>query len=411
MLLKNIADKRYLFYIAIGMIDLLSFHFIVVLSCLSINIQYVQKLMNEINEDFRVNRGNYGWLLVIFFLDLIFLFYYTTITLYMFMFKENSMFGWKWKDFELGYSKLNCFKKKNDPNNDPNNDPSNTTNGGNNSGNDDTNTSDDNGGNNDSKSVLTTVVPKTWDIDRDFEGNYTWTDGENVYLSLGNYNYILDKETSTWNKKTWNGYSYILGDKIWTDGNNIYLSNNQYQYVLDKSTSTWNKKTWSGLNSFDGSQIWNDGENIYYSQGSNQYVLNKETLTWETKLWTGENPTRGDIWTDGNDIYYSHGTEQYVLDKATSTWNRKTWNGLSNPEGIHIWTYKGNIYYSEDSVANGTSMSQSIHRQYILDKETSTWIEKTWNGYTSFDGMYIWNDEENVYYSNGTSQYTFVSED
>ena len=32
------------------------------------------------------------------------------------MFKENSMFGWKWKDFELGYSKLNCFKKKNDPN-------------------------------------------------------------------------------------------------------------------------------------------------------------------------------------------------------------------------------------------------------------------------------------------------------
>ena len=116
MLLKNIADKRYLFYIAIGMIDLLSFHFIVVLSCLSINIQYVQKLMNEINEDFRVNRGNYGWLLVIFFLDLIFLFYYTTITLYMFMFKENSMFGWKWKDFELGYSKLNCFKKKNDPN-------------------------------------------------------------------------------------------------------------------------------------------------------------------------------------------------------------------------------------------------------------------------------------------------------
>ena len=98
------------------MIDLLSFHFIVVLSCFSINIQYVQKLMNEINEDFRVNRGNYGWLLVIFFLDLIFLFYYTTITLYLFMFKENSMFGWKWKDFELGYYKLNCFKKKNDQN-------------------------------------------------------------------------------------------------------------------------------------------------------------------------------------------------------------------------------------------------------------------------------------------------------
>lgn len=116
MLLNDIADKRYHFYIAIGMIGLLSFHWIVVLSCFSINIQYVQKLMNEINEDFRVNRGNYGWLLVIFFLDLIFLFYYATITLYLFMFKENSLFGWKWKDFETGYSKLNCFKKKNDQN-------------------------------------------------------------------------------------------------------------------------------------------------------------------------------------------------------------------------------------------------------------------------------------------------------
>ena len=121
LLIKDVELQRYHFYIAIGMIDLLSFHFIVVLSCFSINIQYVQKLMNEINEDFRVNRGNYGWLLVIFFLDLIFLFYYTTITLYLFMFKENSMFGWKWKDFEEGYSKLNCFKKKNDQNKDDSN--------------------------------------------------------------------------------------------------------------------------------------------------------------------------------------------------------------------------------------------------------------------------------------------------
>ena len=39
------------------------------------------------------------------------------------------------------------------------------------------------------------------------------------------------------------------------------------------------------------------------------------------------------IWTDGDNTYYSYGSNQYILDKATSTWNTKTWNGFSNIYG------------------------------------------------------------------------------
>jgi hypothetical protein len=45
------------------------------------------------------------------------------------------------------------------------------------------------------------------------------------------------------------------------------------------------------------------------------------------------------------------------------------------------------------------------NNQYILDKSTGTWNGKTWNGLTSFRGLSIWNDGENIYYSNGSSQY------
>jgi hypothetical protein len=41
----------------------------------------------------------------------------------------------------------------------------------------------------------------------------------------------------TWSTKTWTGFTSFQGNYIWTDGENIYYSNNTDQYVLDKSTS------------------------------------------------------------------------------------------------------------------------------------------------------------------------------
>ena len=92
-----------------------------------------------------------------------------------------------------------------------------------------------------------------------------------------------------------------------------------------------------------------------------------------------------------DNIYYSNGINQYVLNKATSTWSTKTWNGFTNLEGSYIWTDGDNIYYSDGSY------------QYVLNKETSTWSAKTWNGLTNPSAAYIWTDGENIYYSGGSS--------
>ena len=245
------------------------------------------------------------------------------------------------------------------------------------------------------------VVAKVWTGLTNFYGQYIWTDGDNIYYSIGSSQYVLDKSTSTWSAKTWTGLTSFYGDYIWTDGDNIYYSYNSTNYVLDKSTSTWNTKTWNGLTNFRGDYIWTDGTNIYYSNSSTQYVLDKSTSTWSEKTWTGlTNFTGKYVWSDGDNIYYSNGgsSSQYVLDKATSTWSQKTWTGLTSFYGDRIWTDGDNIYYS-----NGGSSSQ-----YVLDKSTSTWSTKTWTGgYASINGSYIWTDGTNIYYSYDGDNYEF----
>ena len=239
-------------------------------------------------------------------------------------------------------------------------------------------------------------LAKTWTGLTEFNGEYVWTDGENIYYSYGTTKYVLDKLTSTWSVKSWTGLTSIYGNYIWTDGDNIYYSTGLSQYVLDKSTSTWSTKSWTGLTNFNGSRIWTDGENIYYSYNLDQYILNKSTSTWSTKSWTGLTTINGQhIWTDGDNIYYSNGSNQYVLNKTMSTWSAKTWTGLTNFNGNNIWTDGENIYYS-----NGST-------QYVLNKSTSTWSAKTWTGLTSLYGSYTWTDGENIYHSDSNNQYKF----
>ena len=174
---------------------------------------------------------------------------------------------------------------------------------------------------------------------------------------------------------SWNGFNEVVGRNIWTDGVNYYYSSGVLQYVLDRETSTWIEKTWYGLDNIllFGDHVWNDGENIYYtnvyldsSQDYQQidanFILNKETSTWNP-INMGElavNSIANYRWTDGENIYISFDNEQYVFDKITKTWSQKTWNGLNNFHYNLIWTDGENIYYRQN---------------YVLNKETSTWIE------------------------------------
>ena len=121
----------------------------------------------------------------------------------------------------------------------------------------------------------------------------------------------------TWLSKTWNELTNFNGQYIWTDGDNIYYSYTGNQYVLNKSTSTWTEKIWTGLTNFEADGIWTDGDNIYYNSGgsSDDYMLDKTTSTWSTKSWTGIPSTvyGRDFWTDGDNIYLSSGSSQYYL--------------------------------------------------------------------------------------------------
>ena len=143
--------------------------------------------------------------------------------------------------------------------------------------------------------------------------------------------------------------------------------------------------------------IWTDGENTYYDsrpESTNyetyHYILNDglwEPNKWNIDIWGN------DVWTDGENIYYSLEHDHYQLDKNTMTWVAKTWNGLTYFRGDNIWTDGENIYYSYNS------------DQYVLNKETSTWNTKTWSGVSHPDAMDIWTDGDNTYYSYNNRTY------
>jgi len=104
--------------------------------------------------------------------------------------------------------------------------------------------------------------------------------------------------------------------------------------------------------------------------------------------------SKGDLFILNNKLYEA--TVDINIGDELSSESRfvdKTWNGLSSFNGNNIWTDGEHIYYSYGS------------NRYILDEPTGTWSVKTWNGLSSFSGDNIWSDGENIYYSSVSSQY------
>ena len=124
------------------------------------------------------------------------------------------------------------------------------------------------------------------------------------------------------------------------------------------------------------------------------------------------NTAQGEAYSAGENIQINNGVissnrkipsnrkavRQY-LDKTTSTWSTKTWNGLTNFNGYNIWTDGDNIYWSDGLY------SSNDNPHYVLDKATSTWSVKTWNGLTRFVGGSVWTDGDNIYLSTNRVSY------
>ena len=81
-----------------------------------------------------------------------------------------------------------------------------------------------------------------------------------------------------------------------------------------------------------------------------------------------------------------------MLDKSTSTWSIKTWNGLTNFDGNNVWSDRDTTYFSYSGI------------NYVLDKSTSTWSRISFTGIVSIDANYIWTDGNNTYYSYDANQ-------
>ena len=247
-------------------------------------------------------------------------------------------------------------------------------------------------------------LPKDWEVKTmsvTANPSYVWTDGTDTYYSNSGENYVFNKETQDWESVTFSGLSDFYGLQVWTDGETIYYSMSSNQYVLDKETRTWTAVTWENKPSmFNGQYIWTDGTNTYYSRGSNQYILDIENKTCTAITWNGRTSFNGDsIWTDGENIYCGN----FVLDKETRTWLEITFNFSGDSaviQGNQVWTDGEKIYFSNDSA------------QYVLDKETQTWTQKEWVGLEGIKGINIWSDGTNTYYTQNNVTYikTTVSE-
>ena len=220
--------------------------------------------------------------------------------------------------------------------------------------------------------------------------------GTNEYaISTSEYNYAhYSYDGFSWVSESTLPYEFGYGGGAVVYNNRIYIMgghNNKRGFYY------WDGSSWHSAGSLPydferGSAVVYDNK-IHLLGGMDSGSSN---AYWSTKTWNGiTNFTGNYIWTDGTDIYYSGGgSSQYVLDKATSTWSSKYWDGpFSSIDGTNVWTDGTNVYYSSGS------------KQYVLNKSTSVWSKKTWSGYTRVDGQDIWTDGTNYYYSYNSYQY------
>ena len=284
------------------------------------------------------------------------------------------------------------------------------------------------------KIILTGVEEFSWNGLNDFTGKNVWTDGENIYYSSEDEQFILNEETNTWETKVWYGIDDVVfdGENVWTDGENIYYTYSYIQtsptiqqveinLILNAETSTWSTIDMGEISiGLIANNRWSDGENVYISDNSTgeNYVFNKDTKTWEEKVFQGLTKIQHlSIWSDVNgDVYYGY---SYILNKETSTWEEVNIdNSVMGNYGVsasNIFYFKGKTYgilNLEEMIFPNYNYSTYI---YLFDEETKTWEEvNSWNYgeeqglMTNITGENIWTDGKNVYCSNGTKQYILI---
>lgn len=207
---------------------------------------------------------------------------------------------------------------------------------------------------------------------------------------------------------TWNANSFgmnIEGGYIWTYGNNIYYSrSSNSQYIYNQNTSTFTAYDFGSYSSYiHGNMIYSGvfGNTICFTNSTNtsDYLYIFNGFTFDRYVLSNTSDFTLGLVLSGfvvnNTVYFCKDGVNKVLVYDNSTYSLQdfTFSGLNNIDGAQVWSCGDNIYYS-----NGST-------QYVLDTQTMTWTHKDWNGRTNFYGSEIWNYNLNYFYSNGSTQY------
>lgn len=139
--------------------------------------------------------------------------------------------------------------------------------------------------------------------------------------------------------------------------------------------------------SLNGTDLVENIGSIKVTQNTTYIALFKGSLDTLTVIeWNGLSKFTGAYnWYDGDNIYTDINSKTYILNKETRTWTEISFNGLANPGGV--WSDGVNLYSSV-----GTT-------HYVYDRSSSTWVKKTWSGLTNFSPGKMWRDGDKIYYS------------
>ena len=303
-----------------------------------------------------------------------------------------------------------------------------------------------------------------------------WSDGNDYYCLMQDASYKLNQTSFTWEPITWTGLediSIATGRSIWHFDNNVFYGftkrlatvnsdrvivdrkrlNNNYQKVFTtpeiENDGDFQREKFKDPNNtsqiladytIDGEDIWKTSKGtVYYNDRSRSLYFYRQTRQFENKTWAlpeGTELKHGKyIYTIDNTTYYTYSADdtetptnlQLVTDSVwvnkqwgtsdirngRKVWktvnntyygslykftdqydfNIKLWTGLNSFMGRYIWEYNNNIYYSRDT------------EQYRLERNRNNWTSIRWPGYNKIIGSYIWKTKNNIYYSYQNDHY------
>lgn len=251
------------------------------------------------------------------------------------------------------------------------------------------------------------------DCNKPIDAKNVWYDGDNIYYSERDKQYVFDKTTKTWEDKTWDGSLWaVVGSCFYEIDGNLYSFGGSSAARLNKEAEKWETVTFSGIDGdCYGYNIWSDGEKIFHSYSNKHYVLNKETFTWEPTTFDGPASFYGQsIFEYDNRLFLTYGKIVYEYNKETNSFEASdlgftTILGSSNTLSIST----SNLFFSGENLYY---FAQNFPA-YRFDFVNNGWIEIANNLLpVGLYGGSWWTDGENYFFStsNGLSyrQYKFV---